>query len=193
MATSINAFEFASLLSDALAIDPQVQAACAAIQSEFDAVTAALPLIQVIPNISIQPPAVLDNLAVAFDVWGYNQSLTNAQKVSLITNSIQYHQKIGTPWVIEQILATIFPAAQLFEWYQYGGTPYHFKLAMTTPPTGQQLTDMITAVLELKNVRSYFEGFEVLLSASGNEYTAGAIFTIQEWYVGGTAPGFPPI
>jgi phage tail P2-like protein len=193
MATTIDAFQFASLMVPEIASDPAFQAACAAIQGQFNAVTAAIPSIITIPEIAIQPSNILDNLAVYLNVYGYDQTLPNATKVSLILQSIQWHQKIGTPWVIQQACATIFSNAQIFEWFQYSGSAYHFQISMTQTPTGQQLTNMINVILQLKNVRSYFDGFALLNSSSGGLYIAGAVFSVMEWYVGGTPMGFPHI
>lgn len=193
MATVISAFDLLNLMVPAIAADPKFQAACQAIQGEFDAVTQSIPSIIVVPDVADQPANVLDNLAVQLHVYGYKTEYSNALKVSLILQSIQWHQKIGTPWVIQQALATIFSNAQLFEWWQYGGLPYHFELVMTNVPTGQQLSDMINVILELKNVRSYFDGFFTLLSSSGGLFVGGADEALYEWYVSGPMIGFPKL
>lgn len=193
MATIISAFEFLNLMVPAIAEDPSFQAACTAIQSEFDAVTAAVSSITVIPEVASQPDAILDNLAIQFNVYGYDTAFPTATKVSLILAAIQWHQTIGTPWVIEQAAAEIFSNAQIFEWFQYGGTAYHFEVVMTQTPTGQQLTDMINVILELKNVRSYFDGFSQLTTSSGGLWVGGACQSIMEYYVDGQPEGFPAI
>ena len=193
MPTPIDAFQFQNLVVPELANDPTFSAACAAIQGQFDAVTSGIDSIITISNIANQPDPILDNIAVYLNVFGYQQSFPIAQKIYMIEQSIQWHQKIGTPWVIEQVMATIFSNAKIYEWYEYGGSAYHFLTLMTQTPTGDQIGAITTAILELKNVRSYWDGFALLNSSNGGLFIAGAVFSIEEWYVGGTPEGFPPI
>lgn len=152
--------------------DPQVQAACAAIDIELKSIYDCIPSICFWPFIDQQVPPLLDVLAweMHVDVWqGWEGDLTVEQKRDLINQSIDWHQHKGTKYAVERMLHTVFSKAYVAEWYQYGGNPYFFRLVVeeqiSDPDKLARLTDAINAV---KNERSWMEGFIVSKAAPQN-------------------------
>jgi phage tail P2-like protein len=149
--------------------DPQVQAACLAIDEQFQEIYNEMPAICFWPFVNQQVPPLLDVLAweMHVDVWqGWSGDLDIATKRDLIEQSIDWHQHKGTKYAVEQMLKTVFTKAYVTEWYQYGGNPYFFKIIVQQqigdPTALNQLTQSIIAV---KNARSWLEGFEVSFAA----------------------------
>jgi P2-related tail formation protein len=78
----------------------------------------------------------------------------------LLKESIYWHQKKGTKWLIEHALSELFERVELVEWFDYGGNPYFFKVIVSSSLNDPDLFRKVLAVVyELKNVRSWLEEF----------------------------------
>jgi P2-related tail formation protein len=147
--------------------DPQVRAACKAIDAEFEAVTRCITEVIIIPNIGqITDKALLDLLATQFHVDFYQDMVqggppTIAHKQQLILTSLEWHTYKGTLWVVEEILKTLaMKDAHVTEWYDYGGTPYHFQIVTADPIVDSEaMLRVIAGIYAVKNARSWMEGF----------------------------------
>lgn len=149
------------LVPSSLRRDPQVQAACAAIDIELHQIYNELPSICFWPFIDEQVPPLLDVLAweMHVDVWqGWGGDLTVEEKRDLINKSIDWHQHKGTKYAVESMLKTIFKSGYVSEWYQYGGNPYFFRLVISEQITPEQLAIITDAIYAVKNARSWMEG-----------------------------------
>lgn len=109
-----------------------------------------------------QPAEVLDLLAWQFHVDFYDYDYSNEVKRELIRQSIAWHRRKGTPMAVEEMVSTIYSSAEVVEWWDYGGTPFHFKVniygeEITDPAKLNNLRDSVFAV---KNARSIFDGLE---------------------------------
>lgn len=170
MATTLETVSMASLLSTALGADPVAVALSQALDAELQAVTAAIATGYTLCNITNQPSNVLDYIATQLRVWNYSTSYPVATKILLIQNALYWNSRKGTPGVMKAALTAIFFNVQIIPWYRYGGIPYHFQITCTTPPSGAQLAAMTNAVLQLKSVRDYFDGFVQSYSAQDTIY-----------------------
>lgn len=154
------------LVPDSLRNDPQVQSACASIDKELEAIYADIPDVCFWPNLYQQVPPLLDVM-----MWEYHvdvvqmvvdgSPLTDEKKRELIDKSIEWHQHKGTKWVVEQVLQTVWTTAYVVENWEYGGRPYYFKIRTTQnvaadPELFRRVWEI---VMEVKNVRSWLEGF----------------------------------
>jgi phage tail P2-like protein len=155
------------LVPDSLRNDPQVIAACAALDIELEEIYAEIPDVAFWTNLENVVPPLLDVL-----VWEYHVDLhqmvrdgsllTDEQKRQLIDDSIPWHQHKGTKWAVETACEVVFATVLLYEWFEYGGNPFFFRLltneALTSPELVQRLMQVI---YETKNVRSHLEEFVV--------------------------------
>ena len=146
--------------------DPQVIAACEAIDKELVAIydeTAAVPDgILFWPFVDQQFPPLLDILAweMHVDVWaGWEADLDVETKRALINQSIDWHRHKGTRYAVDQMLRTVFKQGTVTEWYEYWGLPYFFRISFEGDITGTQWEQIKTAVFAVKNVRSWLDGF----------------------------------
>jgi P2-related tail formation protein len=75
--------------------DPQVQAACGAIDQELAQIYDCIPSILFWPFVEDQVPPLLDMLAweMHVDIWqGWEGDLDNETKIQLINQSIDFHR-----------------------------------------------------------------------------------------------------
>lgn len=77
--------------------------------------------------------AYLDLIAYELNVTWYLYDADIAQKREIIKNARRIHWKLGTVWAIEQVLAIYFTSATVTEWFEYEGTPGHFKISTQYP------------------------------------------------------------
>jgi len=156
-------FNTIDICPDSIKGDPQVQAACHAIDQELKAIYDEIPSISFIPNIATQVSPLLDILSWQFhvDIWqDWGGPLDDATKRQLILESLQWHSKKGTKWAVNRVLSVVFKQGAITEWYEYGGRPYFFRIITEDPIVDpvQQAT-VIQAVYALKNERSWLDSF----------------------------------
>lgn len=89
---------------------------------------------------------VLDVLATDLRVSNYKQTYPLDLKRKLVKFALQYWATAGTKAATEEVVRTIFGDASISEWFEYGGEPGYFKIAITDTT----LTD--ADVLEFKRV-----------------------------------------
>jgi len=121
-------------------------------------------LVYLIDNVA---SSALPHLAEQFNVTGYEgwlQTTNTAERLALIKSAIAKHYYKGTPYAIKQALADISITAAISEWWQYGGAPYHFKVAVDlyAQSADAAKVDMIDKLInEYKNVRSWLDTIEI--------------------------------
>lgn len=156
-------FNTIDIVPDSIKSDPQVIAACGAIDKELAEIYAEIPSICFWPFVDQQIPPLLDVLAweMHVDVWqGWEGDLSVEKKRELINQSIDWHQHKGTKWAVEQMLKTVFTDAYVTEWYQYGGAPYFFRIITRDPIVDpDKLATVIQAIYAVKNERSWLDSF----------------------------------
>lgn len=89
---------------------------------------------------------VLDILATDLRVSNYKQTFSLDLKRKLVKFALQYWATAGTKAATQEVVKTIFGDAAVSEWFEYGGEPGYFKIAITDTT----LTD--SDVLEFKRV-----------------------------------------
>ena len=121
-------------------------------------------LVYLIDNVAA---SALPHLAEQFNVTGYEgwlQTTNTAERRALIKSAIAKHYYKGTPYAIRQALEDISITSTILEWWQYGGAPYHFKVAVDlyAQSADAAKVDMIDKLInEYKNVRSWLDTIEI--------------------------------
>jgi phage tail P2-like protein len=148
--------------------DPQVQAACSAIDDELEALYGCMASVPggilFWPSVEQQLPPLLDMLMweMHVDIWQNIEGdpLTTEKKQELINESIDWHRHKGTKWAVNEMLKTVFSQGRVTEWYEYGGQPYFFRIVTEDEIVDPvKLGNVIDAVYAVKNVRSWLDGF----------------------------------
>lgn len=107
--------------------------------------------------------SALPHLAEQFHVTGlegWMQCETEEEKRSLLKQAINLHLFKGTKYALYKALGIISVQAEVVEWFEYGGDPYHFRLQISQASKGlslKQQEDIFNIVNEYKNFRSRFE------------------------------------
>jgi len=126
--------------------------------------------------------------AVSVDEW--DSSWPEAIKRQVIADSLALHRHDGTRWALERaLIMTGFPQAKLTEWFEYGGDPFYFRVAIDLLDTGideavwQKLDDRLN---RYKNARSWLDRLELWLSARGSANYAlncsgSELLTVWPW------------
>lgn len=146
------------LLPENLRNDPDIIAASKAIDTGFFAVADEVKDITVIPRVSDVNEDMLDHLAYFFHVDFYDRSLDVEVKRKLVKESVYIHQIKGTPRAVELLIETLFDEGKVEEWFEYGGTPYRFRVITTNESvTTDRAADFIRALDSVKNIRSHLD------------------------------------
>jgi phage tail P2-like protein len=188
--TTIDKLSLTQLLSPALAGDPTAWAVAAALDAELEEITEAIPS-ALFAQLWRQPDLVLDYLAAEIQVWGYQTTFDRDFKIQLIGNALYWNAHKGTKGLMDTALTAIFGNVRIMPWWTYGGTAYHFRAILVSPPTGAQIGQMNLAVFQLKSVRDYFEGFFQSYSNTAPLYIGIGELTIVAGYIGAIPRGFP--
>ena len=153
--------------------DPTTQALCAALDGELQKTVEGIYNILIYSTLNALEDTpfahqLLDELAWQFHCDYYDATSDIATKQAVVKQSIKIHQKKGTPQAVIDLLEAAFPSnTELYEWWQYGGKPYHFKI-LTSSLNEVQIEKFLKALNTVKNARSYCDGiqlFEAIESA----------------------------
>ena len=136
-----------------------------------------IELILLLPRLNKLPDNILDELAYQFHVDFYRDSFSRDIKVKLIETSILSHRLKGTPYAVEKVCTDIFKSAQVVENWEYGGQPYHFKVAFIQESITDltKINSLINAINTAKNVRSWCDEIGFITEQAGNIYFGGNI------------------
>ena len=174
------------LLPASISGDANVIAAASAIDGELQKVTALIPEAVLIARIDVLPEKVLDLLAWQWHVDFYEPvGFSIEKKRAVIKNSIAWHRKKGTPWAVAQVVSTVFARAEIKEWFDYNGEPYHFLIKTIDSLQDMGAYALLKRAIEtVKNTRSWLDKIQIerelssevfagLINRSGGIHTIG--------------------
>jgi len=114
-------------------------------------------------------------LAYAFKVDFWDEDLSESDKRALIKQSLVLHRYKGTVWAIEKVFEALNLIATTYEWFDYNGEPYHFKVDISMLDkeiTTKKVEDLIRYIEIFKNVRSVLDEVSVSYLMSNNKLIA---------------------
>ncbi|WP_165672268.1 phage tail protein I [Metapseudomonas otitidis] len=154
-------------LPPALASDERFALLCELLQEEMANLDINAMLVYLI---DVVPDQVLPHLAEQFHVAGlegWRFTRTPQERRTLIKHAVELHRFKGTPWAIEQVLVTLNLSGRVTEWFEYGGTPYHFRVEVELSDRGMDeatFNALVALITEYKNVRSRLELLTISLA-----------------------------
>jgi phage tail P2-like protein len=170
--TSLTLYQ-ASLLdycNPAVKNDQAFVAICHALDPQLNAFLDTIPNCIILSNLSNQPSAVLDFLALYhFNVDYYDTTLPASTKLQLIQNVISDKISKGTPQRIINLMNQVFSYAELIEWFNDSpiAEANTFRIQIADPLTNaNDVANLYRAILTAKNVRSYFAGISSFNTAN---------------------------
>ena len=149
---------------------PEVMAMLAAIDPELQEITAAIDEALIMTRIDELPETIVDLLAWQLHVDFYEPlGLDLNKKRALVKNSLMWHKHKGTKYVLEEMIRTLFfENFSVEEWFEYGGEPFFFRVtSRDILANKEQYDDLIRAIFELKNERSWLESLRFFREAQG--------------------------
>lgn len=124
--------------------------------------------------------------ALSVDVWNENWAVSIRRNI--IKASVNIHRHRGTIGALKQALEAFkFDNVKVEEWFQYGGTPYTFRVfieIVTEDFDINDLTEVYTTISQAKNARSHLESLKAVLCNNsktpyiGSGVISGEIVTI---------------
>lgn len=146
------------ILPDSILGDEKVAFAAKALNGELQAVSSSIFEALILSRIDELSEEAVDLLAWQFHVDFYDPALSLESKRNLVKSSILVHKRKGTPWAVKQVCNDAFGYAEITEWFDYGGEPYHFSILTE----GRLIDDaawkrFFKALDSAKNVRSWLD------------------------------------
>ncbi|MCI8993178.1 MAG: hypothetical protein HFG80_10750 [Eubacterium sp.] len=105
----------------------------------------------------------LDLLAIENRVLLYDPAADPEIKRNLIRNSLYWYVKLGTRQAMEEMLNNALPdnKSKVIEWFEYGGNPFFFRVAVDIGKSGLDswmMQEIVEKVKLCKNARSRCDG-----------------------------------
>lgn len=168
----------------ALQGDKSVTALADAIAEQLANRPEEIERLRIYPNIGRQDEKLLDILAYDFKVDWWDPDYSLEEKRRTLANSWRVHKILGTKAAVETAIRAIYPHAEVREWFEYGGKPYHFKLNIDL--TGE-LSDaarpyrVLDRVNFYKSLRSHVEEivFTIVVPAAKLHFGGGVGTAVQ--------------
>lgn len=135
-------------LPKTLAEQPWVQALAEASRKMRRRVMAYADRTRLFCDIDEASEEALDALAVELHTPLYKNDYPLTVKRQIVKNSMLYYIRSGTRGAVEELLADIYQGAEVEEWFEYGGEPNYFRVAIDISRTTVPVAEMTPAELE---------------------------------------------
>lgn len=135
-------------LPKTLAEQPWVQALAEASRKMRRRVMAYADRTRLFCDIDEASEEALDALAVELQTPLYKNDYPLTVKRQIVKNSMLYYMRSGTRGAVEELLADIYQGAEVEEWFEYGGEPNYFRVAIDISRTTVPVAEMAPAELE---------------------------------------------
>ncbi|WP_265822494.1 phage tail protein I [Geovibrio ferrireducens] len=185
MSKEIYDFSLADLLPGSITGDESMSLIISALDSQISAFVQEINRLMIYPSIDTQPHDVLNILAWQFNLTsfdGWNTSMPIEQKREFIKNALELHRYKGTRWAVEKALEIIGHNTELYEWFEYSGEPYHFRVIVDSESavlTAEELQKLTSYISAFKNIRSHMDTIEVNSVVSSPIYIAAALYDVD--------------
>lgn len=161
----LNGSRFTAAMPENLKEQPEVQAIAYAVGRQVEKLCARADSARTYAAIQSMPERVLDLLAVELRTPAYDENYSIKVKRALIEGSLLFYTQMGTPAAVERIIETIFGSGYISEWWEYGGSPYHFKAYTTNPAiTSDDVEEFRRVLGSVKRLSAWLD--EIILDLS---------------------------
>ena len=158
-----------SSFPDSLAVDAEKYALARVIAEELQTLLGDCDKLRIYSRIDELDEDMLDILAFDFAVSWYYYNGSIEIKRAQIKSCFYVHRHLGTKASLERALSDICPGSIVEEWFEYGGTPYYFRVIIDV--TDQRLpiiqSDVERYINIFKSLRSVLEEKSVIYRSRG--------------------------
>ena len=174
-----------STLPSSISQDKTVQNICDAISLKVQELNRHAELVLLLPRLDDLSEALIDELAWQYHVDFYNSASDISEKRALVKQAIAWHRRKGTPAAVEELCTTVFKSAQVREWYEYQGEPYHFRVEMIREalPDVSVLDSLTRAIFATKNTRSWLDGLCFYREVKGGFYFSAGMEVVKDVHI----------
>lgn len=156
----ITAENLLASLPPVLLNDKKTAALAAALAEVLSTRVDEISALSIYSRIDELPEELLDILAYDFKVDWWSSDYSVEEKRKTLKSSWLVHRRLGTRYAFEEALQGIYTDAQVVEWYEYGGDPYHFRLHIgmgDEPFNAEKHKRVLARARFYKNLRSHLD------------------------------------
>lgn len=106
--------------------------------------------------------AQLDEMAWELNVDWWDSAFTLETKRAVIKTCYRVLEKRGTKWAVEELVTSAFGMGQVFEWFEYDGQPFMFKIRTNATLTKDGMSYFLSMIDKVKSARSHLELIEIV-------------------------------
>lgn len=142
---------------------------------------AEIDLLRIYPSIDRLEEELLNILARDFKVDWWDADYSLEEKRRTLKDSWRVHKLMGTKAAVEAAISAVYPETKVEEWFEYGGTPYGFRIHLDL--TGTKWTEdrprrILERVEYYKSLRSHLDGMIYRFEMEGALHVGGAFATM---------------
>lgn len=152
-------------LPTALKSDPEMNALATVIANELTRHADDTTRVSLYACIDDLPESLLDILADDFKIDWWDGDYSVEEKRNILRNNWRVHRVLGTKASVETAMSALVPGVKVYEWFEYGGEPFHFRLIVDSADEFIDTAKYQRALKKLqyyKNARSVLEGDRIL-------------------------------
>lgn len=153
--------QITDILPFSLSEDPATQALSYAIREGTRMLYRYTQFAYVYASIDQQKGEVLDLMAAELRTQYYSDGLDIETKRALVRNTLIWYMTAGTPAAVEELVAVVFGEGEVKEWFEYGSSPYLFKIVTNAILTEDMDLYFSHMIRKVKNTRSHIEAIEI--------------------------------
>lgn len=136
---------------------PEVKALSYALQQACRLLYRYSQRLYIYSNLDEQPEGVIDLLASELRTQYYRSTLDLDTKRRLVKNTLIWYMSAGTPQAVEELVRTVFGRGEVYEWFQYGGNPFTFRIVTNADAKYESIEEFEKLIEKVKNVRSHID------------------------------------
>ena len=136
------------ILPDNLASQLEVQAFGYALHRQIAKLCDMADKVKFLTAIQEAPDEILDYLAIELRTPCYKMEYSTEVKRSLILSTLPYYMKMGTTYMVNSIIQTIFGNGHIVEFFDAGLNPHHFMVHIQGADATSRPTTEFREVLE---------------------------------------------
>lgn len=141
--------------------------------------------INILAAIDELPEQLVDLMAAEYRTQYYSEELSIDVKRKLVKNTMLWYMSAGTSACVEELVNTIFGYGKVEEWFDYNGTPYHFRISVDTILDQDKLIQFAKIIRKAKNARSIMDGFNKYNKPENTVYFASGMVRTKHIRIGG--------
>lgn len=161
--------------------DKNFQGFIYALEHELQLISSYFELILLYVNLGKASEEILDELAWQFNIIEYDKAYPIETKRELVKGCLSIHHKRGTVAAVEDVATKVFGNAEIEEWFDYGGEPYHFRILTENLSSNDEMIEKVEEIVKkTQNVRSHLEEVVVEVMKQTNLYFGCAVEIISD-------------